>query len=54
MIRRLRWDARTRSHVDRRTSQGHSKKEIIRCHKRYIAREVFTAIQADLNPETTP
>ena len=26
----------------------------IRCLKRYIAREVYTAIQTDLNPTTTP
>ena len=27
---------------------------IIRCLKRYIAREVYTAIQTDLNPQNTP
>jgi transposase len=44
---RLRWDPRTRAYVERRTAQGMSKKEIIRCLKRYIAREVYTAL---LNP----
>src|SRR5690606_33909949 len=43
VMSRLRWDPRTRDYVDRRTKQGRSKKEIIRCLKRYIAREVFTA-----------
>lgn len=52
-ICRLRWDPATRAYVERRTKQGRTKAEIIRCLKRYIAREVFTAIQADLGP-TTP
>lgn len=45
---RLRWDPATRAYVERRTKQGRSKAEIIRCLKRYVAREVFTAIRADL------
>ncbi len=51
---RLRYDERTRAYVDRRTKQGKSKKHIIRCLKRYIAREVYAAIQADLNPDFAP
>jgi transposase len=51
---RLRWDPDTRAYVDRRTKQGKSKKDIIRCLKRYIAREVYTAIQTDLNPTIPP
>jgi hypothetical protein len=31
----------TRSYVERRTAQGLSKKEIMRCLKRYVAREVY-------------
>lgn len=50
---RLRHDRRTRDYVERRTKQGKSKKDIIRCLKRYIAREVYTAIQTDLNPRAT-
>lgn len=38
---RLRWNPRTRAYSDQRTKQGMSKKEIIRCLKRYIAREIF-------------
>lgn len=35
-------DKRTRaSYVARRTKEGKTKKEIIRCLKRYIAREVY-------------
>jgi transposase len=49
---RLRWDPTTRAYVERRTKQGRSKAEIIRCLKRYIAREVYAAIQADFSPPT--
>jgi transposase len=31
----------TRAHVDRRSKEGLSKKEIIRCLKRYVARAVY-------------
>jgi transposase len=41
---RLRHHAPTREYVERRTAEGLSKREIIRCLKRYIAREVFTAL----------
>lgn len=44
---RMRHDPRTRAYVERRTQQGLSKKEIIRCLKRYIIREVHTALLAD-------
>jgi hypothetical protein len=44
---RLRWDPRTRTYSTRRASEGKSKPEIIRCLKRYIAREIYTAL---LNP----
>ena len=38
---RLRWDPRTRDYMQRRTKGGLSKKEIIRCLKRYVARELY-------------
>jgi transposase len=31
----------TRAYVERRTAEGLPKKEIIRCLKRYVAREVY-------------
>ena len=40
-ICRMSRDKRTRAYVERRTKEGKSKKEIIRCLKRYIAREVY-------------
>jgi transposase len=38
---RMSTDARTRDYVARRTGQGLSKPEIMRCLKRYVAREVY-------------
>jgi hypothetical protein len=37
----MRWDPRTRAYVQRRTEEGLSKKDIIRCLKRLIARELY-------------
>ena len=45
VVVRLRWHQPTRDYLARRTTQGLSKKEIIRCLKRYVAREVFAALQ---------
>ena len=47
VICRLRWDDRTRDYVERRTKQGLSKKEIIRCLKRYVARELYQIITSN-------
>jgi transposase len=38
---RLRHDPATRAYAERRTAEGKSKKEIIRCLKRYVAREIY-------------
>jgi transposase len=38
---RMRHDQRTKEYVARRTAEGKSKREIIRCLKRYIAREIY-------------
>jgi len=46
VVVRLRWHQPTRTYLARRTRQGLSKREIIRCLKRYVAREVFAALQA--------
>ena len=45
---RLRWDPRTRAYAQRRVAEGKTKPEIIRCLKRYIARELFHTLCADL------
>jgi transposase len=45
---RLRYCGRTRAYAERRTREGKSQREIMRCLKRYIAREVYNTLQADL------
>ena len=47
VITRMSSHAPTRAYVDRRTKEGLSKKEIIRCLKRYVAREVYPNLRAD-------
>ena len=42
---RMRYHQPTKAYVQRRTSEGKSKREIIRCLKRYVAREVYTALR---------
>ena len=48
VINRLRWDDATKAYLARRTTEGKTKKEIIRCLKRAVVRELFTALRTDL------
>ena len=48
---RMSKDPRTRDYVAKRTKDGLSKKEIIRCLKRYVAREIFRVMK---NPRPAP
>jgi transposase len=48
-LTRLRDDPRTRSYAERRTSQGKTSKDVLRCLKRYLARELFPLLKADLH-----
>lgn len=48
---RMAQDQRTRDYVDKRTSQGKGKMEIMRCLKRYVAREVYRVLR---NPRPAP
>ena len=41
VIVRMRWHQPTIDYVTRRTAEGLSKREIIRCLKRYLAREIY-------------
>ena len=43
-LARMRRDLRTKEYVARRTAEGKSKREIIRCLKRYLAREVYRVL----------
>jgi transposase len=49
VLNRMQRDQRTRLYVERRTAEGLSKKEIMRCLKRYVAREVYEILT---NPPT--
>ncbi|WP_416258879.1 hypothetical protein [Collinsella aerofaciens] len=49
-IKRMAYDERTRRYVARRTSEGKSRREAVRCLKRYIAREVYHVLM-DPNPD---
>jgi transposase len=53
-LNRLRRDPRTREYVARRTAEGKSKKEAMRCLKRYIARETYRAILLDAETRVPP
>lgn len=46
VIVRMRFHPETRAYVERRTQEGLSKREIIRCLKRYVARELLPYIVA--------
>jgi transposase len=44
-LNRLRYDDRTRDYADRRTKEGRTRREIIRCLKRYIARDLYRLLE---------
>ncbi len=47
VLGRMSWDERTRGYVSRRTAEGKSKREIIvRCLKRFVAREIYRTLTA--------
>jgi transposase len=49
---RLRYCDHTRAYAERRTAQGLSRREILRCLKRYIARQTYHSLRADLEALT--
>ncbi|SDG34149.1 hypothetical protein [Pseudonocardia oroxyli] len=49
LVTRLRYHEPTRTSVARRTAQGLSKKDIMRCLKRFLVREVHAAVLADFS-----
>jgi transposase len=52
VVSRLRWDTRTQHYKQRRTTEGLSTKDIIRCLKRHIAREIYHALTTPQPPTT--
>lgn len=53
-VGRLKDHEPTRTYMARRLAQGLTKRDVMRCLKRYIAREVFTALKRDLARLDTP
>jgi transposase len=49
VVVRLRYCPRTRAYMERRSHEGRTKAEIIRCLKRYVVRELFRVLRADLS-----
>lgn len=54
VIARLRWDTRTRSYVERRVTEGKTRREAIRCLKRYVAREIYQALLTSIKQPPAP
>ena len=53
-IVRIRHHQPTRDYVQRRTAEGLSKREIIRCLKRYIAREIYNNLPRPVTADLLP
>ena len=51
---RMRSCPRTRTYVARRTAEGKTPREIRRCLKRYIARELYRHLTRTMNPPVSP
>ena len=50
VIVRMRYHSPTLNYVERRTTEGRPKREIIRCLKRFLAREIFQRVMAEVDP----
>jgi transposase len=53
-LTRIRSCPRTRAYVARRTAEGKTAREIRRCLKRYIARELYRQLNQSMKPLTSP
>jgi transposase len=53
MVRLRSRHAPTIAYLERRVSEGHSKRDAIRCLKRYVAREIYNDIQSITRANTT-
>jgi transposase len=52
-LSRLRYRPATRAYAQRRQAEGLSKRETIRCLRRYVAREIYHAVRADVAAAST-
>ena len=46
VMTRLRWHEQTKAYMRHRLNEGKSKAEVIRCLKRYVAREIYQVLTA--------
>jgi transposase len=53
-LSRLRWDQRTQDYLRRRLREGKTRREAIRCLKRYIAREIYGLLRAQTAEDPRP
>lgn len=54
VVVRMRWHPPTIAYVERRTAEGLSKRDIIRCLKRFVARELYQLLPEPSTPPTPP
>ncbi|MEU7865066.1 IS110 family transposase [Nonomuraea sp. NPDC049141] len=54
VLARLRWDPRTRHYIERRITDGKTRREAIRCLKRYIARDIYRIIRHPQDSKAAP
>jgi transposase len=54
VVVRMRWHPATIVYVHRRTAEGLSKREIIRCLKRYVARQVYRLLPVPATASAEP
>jgi transposase len=51
IVTRMRMDTKTRAYVERRTAEGRTLREIRRCLKRYLARDIYRRLNATARAE---
>lgn len=54
VVSRIRLDPKTQDYVAKKTAEGHSKLETIRCLKRYLARETYFLLNPGEQPPARP
>jgi hypothetical protein len=50
VVNRLAWHEPTRAYMARRITEGKTKKEAMRCLKRYLARQLYRIIRRQSQP----
>jgi hypothetical protein len=54
VLARLRYDPTTRAYADRRRTQGLTNREIKRCLKRYVTRQLYRQLEHHQQPLDKP